>query len=99
MARQGSLVSDRDEEVDMASGPVGGRGEVEATTASVTEQVVPAPGAFPVGKPVERLTLKVEFDTPMDSAALAELIAAVKLYGTVVEAKHAVLRRYSRELV
>lgn len=50
-------------------------------------------------KPVERLTLKVEFATPMDSAALGELIEAVKCYGTVVEAKHAVLRRYSRELV
>ena len=97
MARQGSLVSDRDEVVNMASGPVAI--EVEATTASVMESVVPAPGAFPIGKPVERLTLKVEFDTPMDSAALAELIAAVKLYGTVVEAKHAVPRRYSRELV
>jgi len=93
MARQGSLVSNQDETVDMASGPVsGGTGPAPVDPIAAIRDAV-------IGKPVERLTLKVEFATPMDSAALGELIAAVKFYGTVVEAKHAVLRRYSRELV
>ena len=50
-------------------------------------------------KPCERLTLVVEFHQPMDHAALGELIAAVKLYGTVTAATHAVLRRTKRALV
>ena len=59
---------------------------------------LPTAGAMP-GKPLERLQLTVEFDKPMDHTALAEVIDAVKLYGSVTVAKHTVLRRHSRELV
>jgi hypothetical protein len=66
------------------------------------EKIVGEPGTVTThatGKPLERLQLTVEFDKPMDHAALAEVIDAVKLYGSVTVAKHTVLRRHSRELV